>query len=51
MTSGATELDPYVYLLILAALLAPLAAFVAIMAHRERLEDEAVERGRDVPAE
>lgn len=35
------------YMAILALIFLPLSAFVAFMAHRERLDDEAAENDRD----
>ena len=43
-------MDPYVYLVIVAALLLAFGGFVAFMAHRQRLEDEAAD-AQDVSAE
>ena len=36
-------MDPYIYLVVVAVLLLAFGAFVAFMAHRQRLEDEAAE--------
>jgi hypothetical protein len=43
-------MDPYVYLLVVAATMTPPGLFVWYMAHRQRLEDEAAE-APDVSAE
>lgn len=42
-------MDPYLYLLAVALLLLAFGGFVAFMAHRERIEDEA--SAHDVAAE
>lgn len=43
--------DPYVYLMIVAAVVAPLALVVAFLAHKERLEDERTDGSGDLPTE
>lgn len=43
-------MDPYLYLLVVALLLLVFGGFIAFMAHRERMEDEAADV-HDIAAE
>jgi uncharacterized membrane protein len=48
--NGEIEVDPYVYLLTVGILLLVLGGFIAFMAHKQRLEEEAAD-AHDIPAE